>query len=776
MISRYFYFISWICISTCVTIQVKAQSSACSYLCNIDFEDDRLVGNGQFGFFHEDRVSCWNTTATDRMIEIWGSGFGGVPAYSGSQFAELNANMVSSLFQNFTSSYGSEVEISFAHRGRAGLDRLGVEIGPVGGPYENLGIFSAGNTKWEYNTINYVFPTSGRRDYTIRFNSVSAAGGATVGNFLDAISIKIPPIKAELKIVSPSCPSSPNGEIRFASLKGSPPFQFNWNIANNPVDSIQSGLLPGKYFVTITDFYGCEAVFETELTAIGNFNVFKENIHACNSYYWVVNGETITESGIYFDTLINQFGCDSIMQLDLIISKSSIHPIILEACHEYTWPSNGKIYSQSGWYQDTLIDQNACDSILQLQLTILQPDTQYISIESCESYDWNSTGQKYFKSGLYQDTLINQFGCDSILILDLQIRQADVTEISEVQCESFFWPSTGKVYQQSGIYFDTLTNQFSCDSIIKLNLKINQSIKHFDTIRICENYIWPVNGKSYSQSGLYSQIFKTVNGCDSTHFLQLQILSTSEIKIKESSCNQYTWPLNQKTYHNSGIYNDTLTNSNGCDSIIQLHLTIHPQIISWDTIRKCVSYFWSANKSSYVESGDYQINLRSQFNCDSILNLHLTIDPSYTFTDTISSLDQFFWDATGTLYDQSGIYYSGFTSADGCDSVRVLILKIRKRGEVYLPNVFSPNGDGVNDHFMVFSSPEILKIDRLQIYDRWGTLLFEQNNFPPNQAQYGWDGHFLGKPVSPAVFAVVVFWTDLEGDQQLIRADATLLR
>ena len=55
-----------------------------------------------------------------------------------------------------------------------------------------------------------------------------------------------------------------------------------------------------------------------------NFNVFKENIHACNSYYWVVNGETITESGIYFDTLINQFGCDSIMQLDLIISKSGL--------------------------------------------------------------------------------------------------------------------------------------------------------------------------------------------------------------------------------------------------------------------------------------------------------------------------------------------------------------------------------------------------------------------------------------------------------------------
>ena len=126
----------------------------CTFLCNTDFEDDKFVNAGQFGFFHQDLVSCWSTTASDQQIEIWGSGFGGVPAFSGNQFAELNANMVSTLFQNFSASLGSSVEINFAHRGRAGIDVMSVEIGPIGGPYQNLGNFTADNNAWVYNTVN----------------------------------------------------------------------------------------------------------------------------------------------------------------------------------------------------------------------------------------------------------------------------------------------------------------------------------------------------------------------------------------------------------------------------------------------------------------------------------------------------------------------------------------------------------------------------------------------------------------------------------------------
>lgn len=157
--------------------------------CNSDFEDDNITSAGSYSTVNQSSVSCWSTTASNSLIEVWGNGYNGVPAYSGIQFIELNATQLSSIYQDFTVVPGSSVSISFAHRGRNGTDVLSVEIGPIGGPYDNLGSFSAGNTAWEYNSVNYTFPDNGVSNYTLRFNSVSAAGGATMGNFLDAISI-----------------------------------------------------------------------------------------------------------------------------------------------------------------------------------------------------------------------------------------------------------------------------------------------------------------------------------------------------------------------------------------------------------------------------------------------------------------------------------------------------------------------------------------------------------------------------------------------------------
>ena len=162
-----------------------------SLICNTDFDDVNLSILNNIKLENEYSVPCWKTSATDDIIEFWGNGFNSVPSYSGNQFVELNATQASTLYQDFTMTPNSTVEISFAHRGRDGVDVMKVEIGPVGGPYENLGTFSDGNTAWGYYSINYTFPNSGSTNYRIQFTAVSSTGGgASFGNFLDAISIK----------------------------------------------------------------------------------------------------------------------------------------------------------------------------------------------------------------------------------------------------------------------------------------------------------------------------------------------------------------------------------------------------------------------------------------------------------------------------------------------------------------------------------------------------------------------------------------------------------
>ena len=159
--------------------------------CNSDFESPTGITMGSLGFINQNNFQCWRTTATDGLIEVWTNGTESTNAYSGVQFIELNANQVSTLYQDLSIIPGSSVNVSFAHRGRfSGIDVLRVEVGPIGGPYVSLGNFSAGPSAWVFNSVNYTFPNNGVSNYTIRFVSVSSgSGNLTVGNFIDAVSI-----------------------------------------------------------------------------------------------------------------------------------------------------------------------------------------------------------------------------------------------------------------------------------------------------------------------------------------------------------------------------------------------------------------------------------------------------------------------------------------------------------------------------------------------------------------------------------------------------------
>ncbi len=178
--------------STSIEGDYSVSISKDNYLCNTDFEENQLGILGSYRTINEDSVPCWETTASDSQIEFWGDGMNGIDAYSGNQFIELNANVQSTLFQNFEIIPGSSALISFAHRGRSSSadDIMEVEIGPIGGPYTNLGSFSDGTDAWGYYSLGYVFPNDLGINYTIRFKSVQPAG--SLGNFLDAISVVFP--------------------------------------------------------------------------------------------------------------------------------------------------------------------------------------------------------------------------------------------------------------------------------------------------------------------------------------------------------------------------------------------------------------------------------------------------------------------------------------------------------------------------------------------------------------------------------------------------------
>ena len=135
---------------------------------------------------HMNNVPGWITSATDFKIELWRSGFLGVPSHSGSQHAELNATMPSRLSQSVCVLAGENFNWSFWHRGRSGIDTCRIRINGI-----DQGRFGTGTAAWKNYTGIYVVPTSGTAVFS--FEAVFAAGGLSVGNFLDDVSL-IPPL------------------------------------------------------------------------------------------------------------------------------------------------------------------------------------------------------------------------------------------------------------------------------------------------------------------------------------------------------------------------------------------------------------------------------------------------------------------------------------------------------------------------------------------------------------------------------------------------------
>lgn len=134
-------------------------------------------------------VPGWRTTAADQIMEFWPTpNYEHVPAYHGNQFVELNANLVSGIYQDYNTPQSTVFNYSFAHRGRMGTDSCKLLAGPPGGPYVDVTTAVSPNTEWLLYTGSYTTPANQPITRFI-FQSVSTHNGdGSIGNFLDAIA------------------------------------------------------------------------------------------------------------------------------------------------------------------------------------------------------------------------------------------------------------------------------------------------------------------------------------------------------------------------------------------------------------------------------------------------------------------------------------------------------------------------------------------------------------------------------------------------------------
>lgn len=305
--------------------------------------------------------------------------------------------------------------------------------------------------------------------------------------------------------------------------------------------------------------------------------------------------------------------------------------------------------------------------------------------------------------------------------------------------------------------------------------------------------------------------------------------------IVDTLCEGLTFSLGNSSYGSTGIYVDSLLTSIGCDSIVTLDLTILPDpdmeivfdlnnpscsdmqdgSILIDTILNGSAPFsFSINgepaipPANLFNLGDepYTYTVTDQFGCSvettvalqSALafsvdlgdDLFVQLGESIQINPILSEpAVSFSWqpaelvDCTPDCFSlefaptTSAVYTLTATSEVSCETSDSIFINVEKVRKVYFPNAFTPNNDGINDFFIVYGAqPNVQEVAQLVIFDRWGGVVFKQQNFAPNDFLHGWDGFAKGKIVDVGLYTYFAEVRFLDGAVVLYEGDVMVVR
>lgn len=193
---------------------------------------------------------------------------------------------------------------------------------------------------------------------------------------------------------------------------------------------------------------------------------------------------------------------------------------------------------------------------------------------------------------------------------------------------TYTWTLNGETYSSDTVVMHRISGASStgCDSLVYLNLTFRHPTSATDTIRACRSYTW-INDTTYTTSN-YTAVHHLTNtmGCDSTVYLHLTIQNDTHVIDNVVACgSSYTW-IDSVTYtSNTTTPTYNYTTSTGCDSTIHLHLTFATPTYGVDTVIACDSVTWINGVTYRMSTSVPRCTIVNAMGCDSIVQLRLTI-------------------------------------------------------------------------------------------------------------------------------------------------------
>ncbi len=421
---------------------------------------------------------------------------------------------------------------------------------------------------------------------------------------------------------------------------------------------------------TIEDDEGCTASDEIQIIVYPPDFVYDSMEICAGADPFIWNDKTITSDmdRVYRDTLINQYGCDSVITLDVTVLFPEPKDTTIYICENqepfvlYTDTIVPGVPGMDSLYLDTMYySTSGCDSLhIKLEVFTLPITDTLLDTTLCvgaPEFAWNNRWIMTEQDSIYLDTLVNSFGCDSLLTYDVKVTPPDTFKVDSIICQDepeFVWNGITIQTVFDSIYEARLTNQYLCDSLVYLNMHIVPSTDTIIDTMLCYGnppYAWNNLTIFAENDSTYLDTLVNAAGCDSLLTYNVEIIIPDTVYVYDTFCRGEVvadWneiPIQTLT---DEIYEAQLTNTMNCDSIVYLGVTILQGITTHDTIEACEEYTWLAgNGQTYYASGTYLHTVGGSICADSLW-LHLTISPPIDITaDPVDVLC--YGDSTGTI-------------------------------------------------------------------------------------------------------------------------------
>ena len=434
----------------------------------------------------------------------------------------------------------------------------------------------------------------------------------------------------------------------------------------------------GVYINSIVSPDGCENFIITNLTVypleyfVTHDRCFGDTVRIGNQFY--------TTSLIVVEFLGSSRGCDSIVNHTINFYDTSFEDNDYFLCAGDSLVVGNQIYTESGLYVDSLLSVAGCDSIIQSNVVFFdRPDPKEFKFKICEGQSVLVNGVTYFSTGIYRDTLQTAFGCDSILIIDLQVFPIFTQNLYTI-CQGDSIRFGNEFIKKAGIYSKVFLSSLGCDSTSTIIVTVINTIREFQTFSICNGESVQVASSTYTTSGIYLDTLVSSRGCDS-------IIETTVIVKPENYsqsfqiCQGEVIRVGTSVYTQSGIFKDSLVSVQGCDSIITTNVVVKPKDFRIQNLSICAGKSVQVGNSVYTQSGIYTNNFKNQFGCDSTVETRLTVVPAPTITLDTTICPGAFIKVGNLTFSMAGNFDVYVSSPGKCDTLVKIALKVAQFNE-----------------------------------------------------------------------------------------------